>query len=143
MNRKSKVKTIIDTNKKRHQTVDGIRSLRRNLDAQGGVKTSETNSAQMREKDHVGLVENNSTSEISRGRRSRKESRVEIGLGRSATSQRIKPPTTSSASSVGRMKVVVSEVQDKCTTSSSPNMLTGDKNTVYFTMWNEAISDQV
>ena len=143
MNRKSKVKTIKGTNRKRNQTVDGIRSLRRNLDAQGGVKASETNSAQMREKDHVGLVENNSTSEISRGRRSRKESRVEIGLSRSATAQRIKPPTTSSASSVGRMKVVVSEVQDKCTTSSSPNMLTGDKNTVYFTMWNEAISDQV
>ena len=143
MNRKSKVKTIKGTNRKRNQTVDGIRSLRRNLDAQGGVKASETNSAQMREKDHVGLVENNSTSEISRGRRSRKESRVEICLGRSETSQRIKPPTTSSASSVGRMKVVVPAVQGESTTSSSSNMSTRDKTTSYFSMWNEALTDQV
>jgi len=142
MNRKSKVETIKGINRKRHRTVDAPRSLRRNLDAQGGVKASETNSTLTKEKD-VGVVENKSTSEISRGRRSRKESRVEICLGRSETSRRIKPPTTSSASSVGRMKVVVSAVQGESTTSSSSNMSTRDKTTSYFSMWNEALTDQV
>merc|ERR1712192_119691 len=141
MNRKAKVKTDRVTNRKRHLTVDSIRSLRCNPDAQGGAKASETNSALSKEKDHAGVVKNIST-EISRGRRSRKESRVEIGLSRSATSQRIKHPTTSSASSVGRIKVVV-PVQGKSTTSSSSNMYAGDKNSAYFSMWNEALNGQV
>ena len=145
MNKKAQVEASRGTTRnKRHKTVDGIRSLRRNLDAQGGAKAAQTSSVLAKEKGkNAGVGENISTSEIIKGRKSRNERRVGIGLGRSATSQKIKPPTTSSVSSVGSMKVVVPAVEGKSTSSTSSKVSTVDKKTAYFSMWNEAISDKV
>ena len=145
VNKKAQVEASRGTTRnKRHKTVDGIRSLRRNLDAQGGAKAAQTSSVLAKEKGkNAGVGENISTSEIIKGRKSRNERRVEIGLGRSATSQKIKPPTTSSVSSVGSMKVVVPAVEGKNTSSASSKVSTVDKKTAYFSMWNEAISDKV
>ena len=145
VNKKAQVEASRGTTRnKRHKTVDGIRFLRRNLDTQGGAKAAQTSSVLAKEKGkNAGVGENISTSEIIKGRKSRNERRVEIGLGRSATSQKIKPPTTSSVSSVGSMKVVVPAVEGKNTSSTSSKVSTVDKKTAYFSMWNEAISDKV
>jgi len=63
---------------------------------------------------------------------------------KSVTAQQTKPPTTSSASRVCRMKVVVPAVEDKITsTTSSMLVSTGDKKDMYFSMWNETLSDKV
>jgi len=80
------------------------------------------------------LLERSKTSAQGRAKRSKK----------SMTAQQTKPPTTSSASRVRRMKVIVPAVEDKITsTTSSMFVSTGDKKNMYFTMWNETLSDKV
>ena len=89
-------------------------------------------------------MKDNSLSEVARGGRSRKGNRVQGGNGKSGTGQQIKHPTTSSASSVCRIKVVVPAVQHKITSSTSSTLVsTGDKKDMYFSMWNVALSDKV
>ena len=145
VNKKAQVEASrCTTRSKRHKTLDGIRSLRRNLVAQVGAKASRTSSVLTKEKEkYVGVGENIGISEISRGEKSRKQSRVDIGRDRSVTSRRITPPTTSSSSSVGSMKVVVPATEGKSTSSTSSMVSTGDKKAAYFSMWTEAVSDKV
>ena len=153
----------------RGKRVDGIKSLGENFnDAQGRAKTSAQGRANLSAQERVksfaqeraklsktrsslrtgrarsGVVKDNSLSEVARGGRSRKGNRVQGGNGKSGTGQQIKHPTTSSASSVCRMKVVVPAVQHKITSSTSSTLVsTGDKKDMYLSMWNEALSDKV
>ena len=106
--------------------VGGIKSLGENFnDAQGRVKKSVQGK--------MPAPEMSKMSAQGRAKRSK-----------SVTAQQTKPPTTSSASRVCRMKVVVPAVEDKITsTTSSMLVSTGDKKDMYFSMWNETLSDKV
>merc|ERR1712210_306599 len=96
---------------------------RANSSAHERAKPSKTRSSLRTGRVHSGVVKDNSLSEVARGGRSRKGNRVQGGNGKSGTGQQIKHPTTSSASSVCRINVVVPAVQHKIPSSTSSTLV--------------------